>query len=792
MSDPNSVLNVPATGGGSSLPKKTKLVVDLTEEYRKLNIELQKTADLSETISKNLSKASKASKGASGGTSGYGAADTMGFVDPPNTGRNSSASSSMSFGGLVKGFGTNILSGLPGLAASGAAAAMQMVTPSNFIENDISRQRFGFYAGTPGSGAGAFQSMMNQGTSTSAMDAAQAAMMGASMGVMPGLKNYGTVAGSAATFSNLAPGAGLAGGMGAVAGLNQASSVNRLRMIGINVRNSATGLMRSVNDIAKDLWTYLNNSKTGGSKITANDLSLSLQSGNSLASIMDQYFSNDPVERQGIISALYQFAGASGNTDLSKSALGKTGALPGVATSIANRNAASYSAINAYTSAGVQGVEQSNKMIADAAHFFGDHVKQFGGFVTTLTKLDTLAGAGNNAGATLMSGATAFIGGTVGALLTGISKNLFKGFAGLFSKATANAEAALGKGISSLVGGSVSAASKGISALLPKLFTGALKFLGPVIGGLVSGVSGFNDAKSKKTDFWGGLASSAGTGALAGGLIGLIGGPQGALVGAGIGAAVDAGGYALGYMFGQGGDGATVDRPLSGNPPITSQFQEVRHLNINGQQVTTQPHRGVDFGVPTGTPVHAAKDGQVIDSNYNPSGFGNYLTVQHNDGYQTIYGHLSDRIAAKGSTVSAGDVIGLSGNTGFSTGPHLHFQVQDSAGNLANPLDYLAGAATPTGAISGAYSSSSSGASTAAGKLPSGTIMYNEAAATANTASVDGKGGGGAYSASGTNYGGVTVHINLPTGSMMNEQALAQEIKRVLADESNMRNAVSR
>lgn len=792
MSDPNSVLGVPANGGVNGLTKKDKVVADLTSEFRKLNAELKKTSDLSENIAKNLSKAAKATNG---GTSGYTSGDTMGFVDPPGVTGSSTASSSMSFSGLAKNFGTNLLAGIPTLFATGAAAAMQMVTPSNFVENDIARQRFGFYAGSPGIGAGAnqFQRMMNQGTGTGVMDAAQAAMSGASMGVMPGLSNYNTVMSSAATFSNLAPGAGLTGGMGAVAGLNQAASVNRLRMIGINVRNSATGLMRSVNDIAKDLWNYLNTNKTGSSRISAQDLSLSLQPGNSLASIMDQYFNNDPVERQGIIAALYQFAG-SGSTDLSKSALTKSGALPGVANSIANRYAASYGATNAYTSAGVKGVEEANKMISDAAHFFGDHVKQFGGFVTQLTKLDTLAGAGNGAGGTLISGAVSFLGGTVGALLSGVTKMMFKGFSGLFAKATAKAEATLGKAISALIGDSISVAGKSLSSLIPKLFSGALKLLGPVVGGIVSGIQGANDSAHKK-DFWSGLASNAGTGALIGGAIGLLGGPEGALAGAAIGAVVDAGGYAIGYglnqTFGGGGDGATIDRPLSGNPGITSQFGEIRHLNINGKQVTTQPHRGVDFGVPTGTPVHAAKDGTVVDSNYNPAGFGNYLTVQHSDGYQTLYGHLSDRIAANGQTVSAGDVIGLSGSTGFSTGPHLHFQVQDKGGAVYNPLDYLAGAATPTGSVSGAYSSSTT-ASTPSGKFPSGIINYNTAAAPANTAATSGMGGGGSYVAPNSGMGNITVNVNVSGQSAMNEYTLAQEIKRVLNEETSRRKAVSR
>lgn len=85
-------------------------------------------------------------------------------------------------------------------------------------------------------------------------------------------------------------------------------------------------------------------------------------------------------------------------------------------------------------------------------------------------------------------------------------------------------------------------------------------------------------------------------------------------------------------------------------------------------------HNGIDFGCPTGTQIVSAADGLVIETGYDPTGYGYYIKVKH-DGYLTLYAHLSQIIAKQGEQVLAGELIGLSGNTGNSTGAHLHFGV---------------------------------------------------------------------------------------------------------------------
>lgn len=86
-------------------------------------------------------------------------------------------------------------------------------------------------------------------------------------------------------------------------------------------------------------------------------------------------------------------------------------------------------------------------------------------------------------------------------------------------------------------------------------------------------------------------------------------------------------------------------------------------------------HMGVDLPLTTGTPVYAAFDGRVRVSQYS-RGFGNVVIIRHLNGLETTYGHLSRRDVTPGDWVRAGDVIGLGGSTGRSTGPHLHFETR--------------------------------------------------------------------------------------------------------------------
>lgn len=103
---------------------------------------------------------------------------------------------------------------------------------------------------------------------------------------------------------------------------------------------------------------------------------------------------------------------------------------------------------------------------------------------------------------------------------------------------------------------------------------------------------------------------------------------------------------------------------------VSSRFN-MRRLHPITKQV--KPHRGIDYAAPTGTPIFSTGDGRVIASNYNNAN-GHYIFIRHGESYVTKYLHLHKRFAKKGQRVKQGQIIGQVGSTGFSTGPHLHYE----------------------------------------------------------------------------------------------------------------------
>ena len=114
-------------------------------------------------------------------------------------------------------------------------------------------------------------------------------------------------------------------------------------------------------------------------------------------------------------------------------------------------------------------------------------------------------------------------------------------------------------------------------------------------------------------------------------------------------------------------------------------------------------HNGIDWGIPNRTPIVAAADGTVDKVGFENGGYGNFVKMSHKDGktkYYTYYAHLHSTSVKAGQKISAGTVVGLSNNTGASTGPHLHFGIKIDGQNPAykgylDPLPYLTGTASP-------------------------------------------------------------------------------------------------
>jgi murein DD-endopeptidase MepM/ murein hydrolase activator NlpD len=103
--------------------------------------------------------------------------------------------------------------------------------------------------------------------------------------------------------------------------------------------------------------------------------------------------------------------------------------------------------------------------------------------------------------------------------------------------------------------------------------------------------------------------------------------------------------------------------------------------------VVDESHPGIDIAVPLGIPVRASGGGSVSAAGYDAD-YGLFVLLRHPSGYETMYGHMSRLIAAEGDDVQAGQVIGLSGNSGRSTAPHLHFEIRRD-GKSVDPLELV-------------------------------------------------------------------------------------------------------
>jgi murein DD-endopeptidase MepM/ murein hydrolase activator NlpD len=126
---------------------------------------------------------------------------------------------------------------------------------------------------------------------------------------------------------------------------------------------------------------------------------------------------------------------------------------------------------------------------------------------------------------------------------------------------------------------------------------------------------------------------------------------------------------------------------------LVSGYGMRRHPILRVQRM----HHGIDIVVPIGTPVYAPGDG-VINRTGFEAGYGRYLEIHHpKTGYYTFFAHLSEVPSnmRRGTRVERGQQVALSGNTGRSTGPHLHYEVRDSDGRTLNPLLFIAPSVTP-------------------------------------------------------------------------------------------------
>jgi len=140
-----------------------------------------------------------------------------------------------------------------------------------------------------------------------------------------------------------------------------------------------------------------------------------------------------------------------------------------------------------------------------------------------------------------------------------------------------------------------------------------------------------------------------------------------------------------------------INQPVESNRPYFSSIPNIKPVNghiTSGYGMRLHPiykrvmfHYGTDFAAPEGTRVHSTGDGVVSYSGYE-RGYGQKVTISHGYGFKTVYAHLSRSLVRQGQRVSKGEIIALSGNTGVSTGPHLHYEIHKDNVKV-NPAAYF-------------------------------------------------------------------------------------------------------
>ena len=124
-------------------------------------------------------------------------------------------------------------------------------------------------------------------------------------------------------------------------------------------------------------------------------------------------------------------------------------------------------------------------------------------------------------------------------------------------------------------------------------------------------------------------------------------------------------------------------QPFKGDYPISQCYGEL----IPGVTFQNKPHTGIDYACPEGTKVLASADGVVVAAGLDVYGYGYRVIIWHDKDHATMYAHLKEVLARKDQFVKQGDVIGISGQTGYATGPHLHFEARRKWNDYTSHFD---------------------------------------------------------------------------------------------------------
>jgi hypothetical protein len=440
VADSKSALNM----GGSST---AAFVVDITgsiqDMRQSLNLAVQEVRNLNQALQTTKSLVNgiqlpSAGGGQSGGWSTNQIAPNPKFSSPsqapvalnaPNQNRGGNAGSGYSGGGYSSGPSSNVvapgpsgggndftgntnLSDFIGKFGGGTLFASSLISgatksPADTVEAQLLMQRSSYFSGGKAgyndinklqTNMGYAGSQVNDMDNMRALAAAQAAgITGPNITQAGG--NYGSVAMGVAAASNLVPGIGTEGTMRAFASMQQGKNVNMLRGIGIRLRDEQ-GNLKPPNQIIEDLWAKICRDYSGaygaGKKPSEREVLIGLQPGNSLDSMLDQYFGNDPMAKQLIANGL--LFKAKGGKEMTKEALAQLGGTTEASNTFFNTQAESGRGLGGVAAAGASGYVDAAKMLLGVSKNINDHLMDALQMVTKTNAFTlTMLGAGGQA-----------------------------------------------------------------------------------------------------------------------------------------------------------------------------------------------------------------------------------------------------------------------------------------------------------------------------------------------------------------------------------------------------------
>lgn len=552
------------------------------------------------------------------------------------------------------GIAAGVMAAVPGVAEVGASAGNYYGASirSGMSRTAVMNATFGGLAGGV----------------TSTLAPSNIAGIAAARGITPGSAQYNALVadvGGAARYMNMAN----ENAMVAMSGFTQGDFSSRLYNIGISTYDPRTGKARGQEDIFGQIYSRLTQ---GQGKMSLEETMTSFQAGVFGKTATDLGMTED--QRQLFMQ--YSIDRVQGKpTDLSKLGYGQNPLADKMRITTSDT-----SVLNTYTEPVLAGFKTAADLIVN----------------TVNPALESMAGAAGRVSGFLggmgESRAGQGIGVAVGGILAGVQTIIGLMTAGALLKGGA---ALLGGG------GAAAAGAAGISAAAAGgtvLAAGAAGYLTGKGGKALGNKLGVSQGVTRA----GSTAAAAGVGALIGTAIfpGV-----GTVIGAGVGGLAGffgSGGGTPGYgaSFGGGSVGsANPASPISGGGIGTP-------YGASGNLWSGGTHTGQDYPCPVGTPVYASLDGIVVNTNPGAD-YGKTVEIDHGNGYQTLYGHLSEVLVSVGAAVTKGQLIAKSGESGKVTGPHLHYEVRKGKNNPVNPEELTKAGAAGLGGILGSGASTS-------------------------------------------------------------------------------------